>query len=88
MNIIVINYVVGLTEQWHRDRGWCDEDDDDDDDRGVGGCGVNLAGADDKGSCSSGCSCSESSCLYAEATDVPCPAVLQTSSSSTAVGRK
>ncbi|XP_025199330.1 roundabout homolog 2-like [Melanaphis sacchari] len=76
------------SEQWHRDRGWCDEDDDDDDDRGISGGDVNVAGADDKGSCSSGCSCSESSCLYAEANDVPCPIVLQTSSSSTAVGRK
>ncbi|XP_050436214.1 roundabout homolog 2-like isoform X2 [Adelges cooleyi] len=44
------------SEQWRGNRGWCDDDN---------------GGADDKGSCSSGCSCSESSCLYAEA-DVQC----------------
>lgn len=84
MNVRTNDFIPNVfLEQWHRDRGWCDDDDDDD-----RGGGVNVTGADDKGSCSSGCSCSESSCLYAEATDVPCPVVLQTSSSSTAVGRK
>ncbi|VVC26657.1 Fibronectin type III,Immunoglobulin subtype,Immunoglobulin-like domain,Immunoglobulin-like [Cinara cedri] len=53
------------SEQWRRDREWCDDDDD-------GGGGEGLAEADDKGSCSSGCSCSESSCLYAEAVEMPC----------------
>lgn len=62
-----------LAEQWRRDRGWCD-DDDDDHDRGGGGGGDSVGAADDKASCSSGCSCSESSCLYAEAVDAPCPA--------------
>lgn len=68
-SFILILIFVFFPEQWRRDRGWCDDDDD-----GVGG-GVGgdcHDGGDDKGSCSSGCSCSESSCLYAEATDVPC----------------
>ncbi|XP_050537160.1 roundabout homolog 2 isoform X2 [Daktulosphaira vitifoliae] len=47
------------SEQWRGNNGWCDNGDD-----GPGG-------GDDKGSCSSGCSCSESSCLYAEA-DIQC----------------
>lgn len=54
------------SEQWRRDHGWCDD--------GGGGDGVtSTGGVDDKGSCSSDCSCSESSCLYAEAAEVPCP---------------
>lgn len=78
--VIVNNEFVfrTLAEQWRRDRDWCggddqeDDQEDDLDDLRVGdGDGIATGGGDDKASCSSGCSCSESSCLYAEAAEVP-----------------
>lgn len=74
-----LNLLLFSTEQWRRDRGWRDDDDGDVDDDDVGGGEDDGrrsggGGGDDKASCSSGCSCSESSCLYAEATEIPRPA--------------